>query len=183
MKINLEKCENPELILPYCPVDAIKGTGKSVVIDQDECVECGQCLRARVLPRGALYQEKLEWPRTIRAEYSNPNVPHSSTKGTGRGTEEMKTNDVTGRIKNGEIGFAVELGRPNSGAYFKDVEKVAMVLAKNGVEFEENNPTTFHINPKTGKLRDERVGKERVLSAIVEFKTAEENAIKMYNHN
>ena len=38
MKINLEKCENPELIIPYCPVDAIKGTGKSVVIDKAEYV-------------------------------------------------------------------------------------------------------------------------------------------------
>ena len=108
MKINSEKCENPRLIIPYCPVNAIKDTGKSVVIDQDECVECSQCLRARVLPRGALYQEKLEWPRTIRAEYSNPNVPHSSTKGTGRGTEEMKTNDEFAKEINNFIRFFKE---------------------------------------------------------------------------
>ena len=126
---------------------AIKGQGRSVFIDEDECVECGQCLRSRVLPPGALYQPKLEWPRTLRAEFSDPNVPHPSTGGTGRGTEEMKTNDVTGRYKRGDVGFAVELGRPHSGACFKDLEIVTTTLAKGGVRFEPNNPTTFLIDP------------------------------------
>jgi len=179
MLINLKKCSNPEIIIPYCPVGAIKGMADYVYIDQDECVECGQCLRSRVLPPGALYLKKLEWPRTLRAEFSNPNVSHSSTESTGRGTEEMKTNDVTGRYKKGEAGFAIELGRPHTGASFIDIEKVTMKLAEYDIVFESNNPVTFLIDPLSGRLKDDEVRKERVLSAIIEFKTREDQSVEI----
>ena len=53
----------------------------------------------------------------------------------GRGTEEMKTNDVTGRFKKGYAGIAVELGRPQVSTSLRDLEKIAMVVAQHGAEF------------------------------------------------
>ena len=44
----------------------------------------------------------------------------------GRGTDEIKMNDVTGRLRRGDAGLLVEMGRPGVGAYFRDIEKVAM---------------------------------------------------------
>jgi hypothetical protein len=87
----------------------------------------------------------------------------------GRGTEEMKTNDVTGRFKRGYAGIALEFGRPILGARLYDVEKVAMALGKVGVEFEKLNPTTGLMeDPAIGKFKEE-VRNERVMSLILEF--------------
>jgi len=82
----------------------------------------------------------------------------------------MKTNDVTGRFPFGFAGVAVEMGRPGVGTSFRDLQTVAMAIAKLGVEFEPNNPVAeLMIDQKTGKIREE-VLDERVLSAILEFK-------------
>jgi hypothetical protein len=63
------------------------------------------------------------------------------------------------------------MGRPGTGAYFRDIEKVAMALAKLKVHFEKKNPVTQSmVNPETGKMKDE-VLNEKVLSAIIEMKT------------
>jgi hypothetical protein len=69
------------------------------------------------------------------------------------------------------VGMAAELGRPGIGARLRDLEKVAMVLARLGAKFEPHNPV-YHLysNPETGKLKDE-VLNEKVLSAIIEFGT------------
>jgi hypothetical protein len=89
----------------------------------------------------------------------------------GRGTEEIKTNDVTGRLGEGEAGIVVELGRPGVGAHFRDVEKIAMALAHLNPHFEPYNPVTQLMeDPKTGKMKEE-VLDEKVLSAIIEIKT------------
>jgi len=54
------------------------------------------------------------------------------------GTEEMKTNDVTGRFRTGEVGFAIDVGRPNGGGiYLREVEKSRKRLAPLGVQFEK----------------------------------------------
>jgi hypothetical protein len=83
----------------------------------------------------------------------------------------MKTNDVTGRLRQGEAGLVVEMGRPGIGAYFRDVEKVALALARLPIQFEKENPVTQVMeDPKTGKIKDE-VLNEKVLSAIIEAKT------------
>jgi hypothetical protein len=173
--------------------------GKSVV-DQDECVECSTCYRllrdegygplfvgavrkilsffrlqymaeVDVCPTGALTVPDLEWPRSLRAAFSDPTVVHAGTGVGGRGTEEIKTNDVTGRLGEGDAGIVVELGRPGVGAHFRDVETVAMALTPLEPEFEPFNPVTQLMeDPKTGKMKDE-VLDEKVLSAIIEVKT------------
>jgi hypothetical protein len=124
-----------------------------------------------VCPTGALTPPELEWPRSLRAAFSDPTVVHAGTGVGGRGTEEIKTNDVTGRLGEGEVGIVVELGRPGIGARFRDLEKVAMALAPLRPTFEPNNPVTqLMADPETGKIAEE-VLDEKVLSAIIEMKT------------
>ncbi len=139
------------------------------VIDEDECVECSVCLRSGCCPTEALYQPPLVWPRIVRKNFSDPLKIHPETRIPGRGTEEMKTNEVTGRYRRGMYGMAFELGRPGVGARFYDVEKVARALSTLNVGFEENNPVTkLMVDRKKGFINPEVLG-EKVLSAIVEF--------------
>lgn len=175
MLIDKEKCIGCDECHPYCPVGAIASVaweGRSVSeIDQVGCVECGCCHeRTAICPVDAIYLPKLEWPRCIRQYFSDPHITHPSTTGHGRGTEEMKTNDVTGRFTHGFAGVAVEMGRPGVGASLRDMQTVAMAIARLGVEFEPHNPVAeLMTDPKSGKF-DERVLEERVLSAILELK-------------
>ncbi len=171
MLIDAKKCVGCGQCTYYCPVKAISVDAelKKARVDLDECVECGACLRSKACPVDALYEQELSWPRTVRKILSDPLTVAVETGIPGRGTEEMKTNDVTGRFKRGYAGVAIELGRPLLGARFRDVEKVARAMARFGVEFEKLNPTTSLIeDPKTGKFKDD-VLNEKVLSAIVEF--------------
>jgi len=168
MKIDPEVCIACEACLPYCPVNAISMQGDVAVIDQDECVDCQVCLKSGVCPVDCIYFEPAPWPRSLRTTFSDPRTEHKATKIAGRGTEEMKTNDVTGRFQRGWVGMGCEFGRPGIGTRFRDVSKVAQVLAKHGVEFESKNPVTFLMeDKKTGKLRDD-VLNEKVLSGIIE---------------
>lgn len=113
----------------------------------------------------------MEWPRSVRAVFSDPTTVHPGTGVPGRGTDEIKTNDVTGRLRKGEAGLVIEMGRPGTGAYFRDIEKVAMALAKLKPHFEKENPVTqLMVDPESGKIKDE-VLNEKVLSAIIEIKT------------
>ena len=71
-----------------------------------------------ICPEGAIKQvDPIPYPRIIRAIFSDPTIRHESTGVSGRGTEEMKTNDVTNNFVEGKIGFSIELGRPGVGAY------------------------------------------------------------------
>lgn len=171
MQVDTTKCNGCLQCVPYCTMGVIaKVPGLRLVeIDQAECVECGVCLRSEACTYGALYQPELTWPRILRAEFSDPLVVHPATGVGGRGTEEMKTNDVTGRYRRGRAGMAAELGRPNTGARFREVQKVAMALASIGVEFEENNPVTHLMSDRSRGLIREDVLDEKVMSAIVEF--------------
>jgi hypothetical protein len=138
-------------------------------IDFDECAECGNCLRMADCPVDAIYQQELVWPRTVRSILSDPLTIAEESGISGRGTEEMKTNEVTGRFKLGTVGVGIEIGRPVTGARFYDVEKVAQAVAKLGIEFEKINPTTgLMSDPATGKFKDDILN-EKVLSAILEF--------------
>jgi hypothetical protein len=173
-------------------------------VNLDECVECFTCyrglskehlnptvvrtlrgflkrLRIRfdpepdVCPTDALSPQELTWPRLVRRAFSDPLVPHESTGVHGRGTEEVKTNDVTGRVQEGEAGFTIEFGRPGVGVRFRDIQTMTMALASLPIAFEKKNPVfSLMTNPATGALRDDILD-EKVLSAIVELKTTLEH--------
>src|SRR5215472_12968620 len=173
---------------------------KRATIDRDECVECYACynglsqehlnptmvrairrvfqmMRVRfdpepdVCPTAAFEPDELSWPRVVRRAFSDPRVPHESTGVSGRGTEEVKTNDVSGRVKVGEVGFTIEFGRPGVGVWFRDIQKMAWAMAKAGVSFEKKNPvTSLMTDVSTGTLREDILD-EKVLSAILEIKT------------
>jgi len=129
-----------------------------------------------VCPTSAITPEELSWPRVVRRAFSDPVVTHESTGVHGRGTEEVKTNDITNRIGIGEVGYVVEFGRPTIGVRFREIQKMTEALAAAGIEFETKNPVTHMMTDrKTGRLRDDILD-EKILSAIVEFKTRIENA-------
>lgn len=171
MKINAELCIGCGNCVVYCPVKAISEDSENgvFVMDLDGCVECGSCLRQAKCPVDAIYQQELTWPRSVRSIMSDPLTITAESGIAGRGTEEMKTNDVTGRFRRGYVGVGIEMGRPIRGASFRDVEKVAMRVASFGVEFEKCNPlTSLMTNVTTGKFNDEILD-EKVLSTIIEF--------------
>ncbi|MGE0406535.1 MAG: DUF362 domain-containing protein [Candidatus Korobacteraceae bacterium] len=172
---------------------------KRATINDKECVECYACynglsqehlnptmvrtmrkvfqaLRLRfdpepdVCPTAAFEPDELTWPRVVRRAFSDPRVPHESTGVEGRGTEEVKTNDVTGRVKSGEAGFTIEFGRPGVGVWMREIQEMCTALAKAGVSFEKKNPiTSLMSDVSTGTLRADILN-EKVLSAIVEIK-------------
>ena len=164
---------------PYCPVGAIVTApdGRRSTVDQDKCVECGACLRAAFCcPVNAVVRPELTYPRTLRSVFSDVTSPHKSTGVLGRGTEEMKTNDVTGRLRAHRVNVSVELGRPGISASFADVEVLSRAIAAFGVHFQEETPVTnLMTDVATGQLRPEILG-ERVLSALIEFDIPEERA-------
>jgi hypothetical protein len=144
-------------------------------IDREECVECGVCLRSEICPVDAFVEEIHEWPRSVRAAFSNPLTVHKETRVPGRGTEEAKTTDVTGRFKSGLVGITAEMGRPGVGVRFYDVEKVVQAMVKTGVEFADENPVThLMVDKSTGKLNEE-VLNEKVCSAMIESITEVDN--------
>jgi hypothetical protein len=170
-------------------------------INYDECVECGTCFRGMsqehlnptlvrtirkvarifrfrfdpepdVCPTGAFVMEDLAWPRIARRVFSDPLVEHKSTGIAGRGTEEVKTNDVAQRVGIGEAGYVIEFGRPGTGVRFHEIQSMTMALAQIGAVFEPKNPITHLMtNRKTGELQQDLLA-EKILSAIVEIKSA-----------
>ena len=173
---------------------------RRATINRNECVECYACyngmsqehlnpkmvrmlrrifqmMRLRfdpepdVCPTAAFEPEELAWPRIVRRAFSDPRVPHESTGVEGRGTEEVKTNDVSGRVKVGEVGFTIEFGRPGVGVWMRDIQQMCRALAQAGVSFEQRNPvTSLMTGVSEGTLREDILN-EKVLSAIVEIKT------------
>ncbi len=189
MLINKETCIGCGKCVPYCPMEAIilhkKDKEKRIKpyaeIDLDECVECSVCLRAEVCPTDAIYEKELKWPRTLRKTFSDPLCVHEDTDIPGRGTEEMKTNDVTGRFADGRIGVGMELGRPGTGTRFREADKVIRRLSAMEIELEPHNPLTHLIaNKDTGELRKDVLA-EKVLSAIVEFTVPIEKAQQVFS--
>ena len=178
MYIDQELCKKCLNCQPVCPMGAIVMKEKMVVIDYENCVECGVCQRFGICEEEAIKQvAEIPYPRIIRAVFSDPVQRHETTGVQGRGTEEMKTNDITGLFQKGKIGFSIELGRPIGGAYLRDLEKVVRKVTSRGVEFAEDNPVVSLIADRTtGALRPEILG-EKVLSAIVEFLIPEEEAL------
>ena len=173
---------------------------RRATINRNECVECYACYNGMsqehlnpkmvrmlrrifqmmqlrfdpepdVCPTAAFEPEELAWPRIVRRAFSDPRVPHESTGVEGRGTEEVKTNDVSGRVKVGEVGFTIEFGRPGVGVWMRDIQQMCRALAQAGVSFEKRNPvTSLMTDVSEGTLREDILN-EKVLSAIVEIKT------------
>ena len=177
MKIDNEECVGCSDCLPYCSMGCITMDDETKVakIAENECVECGVCYRSKVCPVDAIVEEIHPWPRSVRAVFSNPLLVHKETRIPGRGTEEVKTNEVTGRFRRGFVGVTIEMGRPGVGTRFYDVEKMAQALARAGAEFATNNPVTYLMTDRaTGKMNSEILN-EKACSAMIESITPIEN--------
>jgi ferredoxin len=195
-------CGNCVPICPMGAISIEPAMGRATV-NADQCVECFTCYRGMskehlnprmvravrrfakifrfrfdpepdICPTDAIVPEELAWPRVVRRAFSDPQVPHESTGIHGRGTAEVKTNDVTQRVKAGEAGFVVEFGRPGVGARFSDIQHITTALAKLGVEFEANNPVASLMTDRSRGLIREDILNEKILSAIVEIKAPTE---------
>ena len=191
-------CGNCVPVCPMGAISIEPAIGRAT-INADECVECFACYRGMskehlnplmvravrraaklfrfrfdpepdICPTDAIVPQELAWPRIVRRAFSDPQVPHESTGIHGRGTAEVKTNDVTHRVKDGEAGFVVEFGRPGLGARFGDIQRITTALAQLGVEFEENNPVASLMTDRSRGLIREDILNEKILSAIVEIK-------------
>lgn len=167
MDINEQICNNCLICIEYCPVGAIVNEDDRIKINQDLCVECSVCLKSGICKTSAFIRKDLTWPRILRAQFSDPLIHHPSTDIRGRGTTEVKTNDVSGRFTADKTGLIIEVGRPGVSASFLDIEKIAKKLSGN-VEFVFSNPVSELLNLDTGELKDDKVRSERVLSAIIE---------------
>jgi len=163
MRIEPDVCISCGSCLIWCPLGALRMEDVAVV-NREECVECGACKRADVCPVDACRSESDERP--YRFGFSDPSVA-KPTGIAGRGTEEMKTNDVTGRFKRGRGGICIEPGRPGTGARFCDIEKLTTAMARLGARFEPANPLTRLMCVQTGKIRDDILD-EKVMSAVIE---------------
>jgi ferredoxin len=191
-------CGNCIPVCPMGAIYIDPAIGRATV-NEDQCVECFACFRGMskehlwppmvrgvrrlaklfrfrfdpepdICPTDAIVPQELTWPRIVRRAFSDPQVPHESTGIHGRGTAEVKTNDVTGRVKEGEAGFVIEFGRPGVGARFREIQAMTTALAALGVEFEKHNPvTSLMSDPEKGLIREDILA-EKVLSAIVEVK-------------
>jgi ferredoxin len=191
-------CGNCTYVCPMGAI-YIDPTIRRATVNRDECVECYACfnglsqehlnptlvrlmrkvlqaIRVRfdpepdVCPTAAFEPEELVWPRVVRRAFSDPRVPHESTGIEGRGTEEVKTNDVSGRVNVGEVGFTIELGRPGVGVWMREIQQMCQRLGAAGVSFEKRNPiTSLMTDVGSGTLREDILG-EKVMSAIVEIK-------------
>ncbi len=152
-----------------CPMGAIRLVDDTSSIDPEQCAECGVCTRSRVCPAEAIRAGALSWPRSIRETFSNPLVVHKATGVAGRGTEGIKTNDVTKTYPPGSMGVFIELGRPALGTRFTDVERVVRRFRARGYSLVADNPVTGLItDPATGAL-DPAVLREKAISVLVEF--------------
>lgn len=197
MQIDPKRCVGCGNCVPACTMGAIHVEDRRGYVNQDACVECGACIRfvtpedanptfVRLMrrtfaalhlrydqpidmcPTGAVYQPELTWPRSVRATFSDPTTTHSGTGVKGRGTEEIKTNDVTGRLQPGWAGVLIEFGRPGVGARFHEVQRMTRTLAAMNVRFEQKNPITqLMVDQDLGLLNPE-VLNEKVLSCILE---------------
>jgi hypothetical protein len=143
--------------------------GHKAIIDEESCVECSVCYRNAECPVNAIKMKRLTWPREIRIPFSNVIATHKVTSIPGRGTEEMKTNDVTNRFGIGEFGVSIEVGRPGVGTRLENIELFTTKFARIGVTYEEKSPVTSLFIDDKGHLI-EQIKAERVLSAIIEFK-------------
>lgn len=167
--VELEKCIKCGLCYHACPVGAISlnQEGKPL-IDTLGCVECGVCIR--ICPVKTIKRVELPFPEMFKL-LSDPALP-KITGIPGRGTDEVKTNDVTGRIKRGEVGITIDVGRPNVGTTLEDIVKILKALEAAGVELEKENPQMIILKAlEEGKLTSEDLRRIKLMSMVIEGKT------------
>ena len=169
MKIKEELCIGCGNCVLICPTNAIKMIENKAIINDILCVECNVCYRNANCPVKAIRTKRLKWPRSVRNSFSDVVSTHKLTGVPGRGTEEMKTNDITNRFGLGEIGISIEIGRPGVGTCLRNVDLFVKPLTKIGVEYEEASPITALLTEDRTKIKED-IKNERVLSAIIEFK-------------
>ncbi len=171
MRVRTEDCIGCGLCLDFCPVGAIKLVDGRAKVVEEECTECWVCYRNNVCPRHCFEPTPLKtFGQVFKHVLSDPTETYQGTGVPGRGTEEAKTNDVTGRYRPGFYGICIDVGRPGMGVYLRDVEKITRTLAQLGVIFasaEENPLSAVMMDFQTGKIRDDLLD-VRVLSIIVE---------------
>lgn len=178
--IQTDKCIGCKICVTYCSVDAIeyRAEDKKCFINPQTCTECYVCLRMEVCEQKAIVEGPLEgFFKQFQHVISDPVENHGVTGVTGRGTEEAKTNDVSGRVKKGEVGFCIDMGRPGMGVYLRDAEKVAMACAEAGLLIsppEESPIGALMPDYRTGKM-DPACLDYRLLSVIIEGKCKAEN--------
>jgi NAD-dependent dihydropyrimidine dehydrogenase PreA subunit len=172
-RIDKELCTGCENCLSYCSVGAISIQEGKAIIDERLCTECYVCIRNEICPSEAIEATPIEsFIHQFQHIISDPTETTAQTGVPGRGTEEAKTNDVTGRYKKGEVGVCIDMGRPGIGCYLRDVEKVAMAVAEAGLILEGPEITPLAqlmTDLKKGKLRDD-LPNVCFLSIIIEGK-------------
>ncbi len=172
MKIKTEECISCLECIDICPLSCIMESDETVCIDQNECVECGVCLNTEICPVEAIYrpEETLVYPRAIRMQMSDPSAEHPAFRAWGRGTEEAKTNDVTGKFGLGEYGMLFEFGRPVTGTRLTEVQKITRAVCSLGLEILEENPVFGLLEDKQAGLIKKDFLNEKVLSIILEIR-------------
>ncbi len=177
--VDKDLCIGCGTCVPYCTVKAISLSDGFAQVDARRCTDCYVCLRNRVCPVEALSKGPLPtFYDQYRHVLSDPTETTADTGVPGRGTEEAKTNDVTGRVRRGEIGFAIDMGRPGIGVLMSDVEKVARAVTAAGLRLEPPS-----VSPLGKVLADLNTGEMQpgasdlhVLSVIIEGKCPEAQA-------
>jgi NAD-dependent dihydropyrimidine dehydrogenase PreA subunit len=171
MKVNVDDCTGCKICLDYCNVGAISIADEVASIDNNVCVECWVCYRNQVCPNDCFEPTHLtSFGDVFKHVLSDPMVTNKGTGIPGRGTEECKTNDVSGRFRKNFYGICIDMGRPGIGVYLSDVEKVAMAVAAEGVRFsspKENPLSVLMTDIRSGKIRDDLLY-VHVLSVIIE---------------
>ncbi|MEM2376853.1 MAG: 4Fe-4S binding protein, partial [Sulfolobales archaeon] len=177
------KCIGCGICLSYCPRGAIKLDPKicKAYVVNGECTECGTCLRVVICPREAIEPFIKNEAKAVSAYFSDPFTVHKATGRKGRGTEEMKTNDVTGRFRRGEVGFAIDIGRPVPGVTVGEICRFVDALSEINAQFEDNNPIVQLINDiKKGNLSED-IKSEKIHSVVLEFKVPLANVEEVIN--
>ena len=172
MQIAQEKCVGCKKCVKFCPMDCIAVKDGRAWIDEDECVDCGVCLKSARCPVDAIFmpKENFEYPRAIRMQFSDVTVKHPKTMTGGRGTEEAKTNDVTAKVKRNEYELMLEFGRPCVGVRLREIEKLTTKIGDMGFEILDDNPIYPLLKEDGSGEMKEEFANEKVLSAILELR-------------
>lgn len=178
MKIDVEKCIGCKACHPYCTVGAIfaekREGGQKSVVNQEECVECGACVRSEICPKDAIYMPELSWPRSVRPQFGNPYFGHPQGGHGAPPAPDMKLNDLHGKIKAGSTDVTVEVGRPGVSTSFRDVETVCTALVGAGVRLDPGCAAASVMEDvETGRLKADILG-ERALNVMIQFRVPDE---------